>query len=81
MKVRKVTPIHLDEPIPVYDIEVPDNHNFKLKAGVFVHNSKDVSDAVAGVVYGLTTRREIWVNHDIAWNEIPESLTAALSGK
>lgn len=24
------------------------------------HNSKDISDALAGVVYGLTNRREIW---------------------
>jgi len=27
------------EPIPVYDIEVPNTHNFALSSGVFVHNS------------------------------------------
>ena len=35
----------------VYDIEVEDNHNFALNAGIFVHNSKDKSDAVCGAVY------------------------------
>ena len=35
----------------VYDIEVEDNHNFALDAGIFVHNSKDKSDAVCGAVY------------------------------
>jgi len=35
----------------VYDLSVPGTENFALTAGVFVHNSKDVSDAVAGVVW------------------------------
>ena len=35
----------------VYDIEVEDNHNFALAAGVFVHNSKDLSDSLAGAVF------------------------------
>ncbi len=30
----------------VYDLEVPDTHNFALAAGVFVHNSKDLADTV-----------------------------------
>lgn len=29
------------------------------------HNSKDISDALAGVVYGLSTRREVWSSHGI----------------
>ncbi|MFA5099621.1 MAG: toprim domain-containing protein [Candidatus Omnitrophota bacterium] len=29
----------LAEQIPVYDIEVPDTHNFALASGIFVHNS------------------------------------------
>ena len=44
-------PVKLDEPVPVYDLEVDDYHNFALSGGVFVHNSKDLSDAVAGAVY------------------------------
>ncbi|KKT84379.1 MAG: gyrase subunit B protein [candidate division WWE3 bacterium GW2011_GWC2_44_9] len=30
---------HLDEKIPVYDLEVDETHNFALASGVFVHNS------------------------------------------
>lgn len=29
------------------------------------HSSKDLADAVAGVVYGLTTRRDIWAQHGV----------------
>mgnify|MGYP001586779499 CR=1 FL=1 len=36
-KVRSVT--LLSEPMDVYDIEVPNTHNFALASGVFVHNS------------------------------------------
>lgn len=35
----------------VYDMEVEDNHNFALSAGVFVHNSKDGADSLAGAVF------------------------------
>lgn len=35
----------------VYDLEIEDNHNFCLGAGVFVHNSKDGADAFAGWVW------------------------------
>jgi len=35
----------------VYDFEVAEHHNFALTAGVFVHNSKDVSDALAGACF------------------------------
>ena len=30
---------NLDKPLDVYDLEVPDTHNFALASGVFVHNS------------------------------------------
>ena len=36
--------------------------------------SKDCSDAIAGVVYGLTYRRELWVRHNVPLTEIPASL-------
>ena len=42
---------YLDEREDVYDIEVADNHNFALSAGVFVHNSKDQADAFCGALY------------------------------
>jgi hypothetical protein len=39
-----------------------------------VHGSKDLSDALAGVVYGLSTRREIWWEHNIPPDHIPDSM-------
>ena len=35
----------------VYDLSVPFTENFALANGVFVHNSKDLSDTVAAAVY------------------------------
>ncbi|MEG1729566.1 MAG: hypothetical protein RR280_08515 [Bacteroidaceae bacterium] len=32
-------------------------------------NTKDVSDALAGVAYGLTNRREVWAQHKVPINE------------
>lgn len=44
--------------------------------------SKDVSDAMAGVAYGLTMRREVWAMHGIRPNQIPKSVvSAAIGGK
>ena len=49
-KVKRIDRVLLDEPVPVYDLEVDVWSNFALDCGVFVHNSKDCADAVAGVV-------------------------------
>ena len=38
----------------VYDLEIEDNHNFALDAGVFVHNSKDILDSLVGAVYSAS---------------------------
>lgn len=40
------------------------------------NGSKDVMDALASVVFGLTTRREIWLQAGIAPTEIPEDILA-----
>lgn len=53
VSVISVTPIKLDKPVPVYDLEVPKWENFALAAGVFVHNSKDICDSICGVVWTL----------------------------
>lgn len=39
-----------------------------------VHGSKDVADALCGVVYGLSLRRSVWVDHGISLFEIPTTL-------
>lgn len=41
----------------VYDLTVEETENFALDSGVFVHNSKDVADAVAGCLYTLSRHR------------------------
>ena len=55
-KVRHVTPVKLNSPVPVYDLEVDEWHNFALSSGVFVHNSKDLSDAMCGAVFNAISR-------------------------
>ncbi len=62
MRVAKVTPVHLAAPVPVYDIEVPGNDNFKLHEACYVHNSKDVADAVCGAYTTLLERRSSWTD-------------------
>jgi hypothetical protein len=42
------------------------------------NSSKDVSDALAGVIYGLSMRREIYVQHGISLREIPQSIASAV---
>lgn len=54
MRVRRVTPLHLETSVPVYDITVSGTENFALAAGPFVHNSKDCADALAGVLWTLS---------------------------
>lgn len=41
----------------VYDITVEKYHNFALSSGVFVHNSKDLADAVAGVCFHCSSQK------------------------
>ena len=54
-KVAKVE-IYETEPVDLWDIEVEEYSNFALETGVFVHNSKDISDALCGALYmALTT--------------------------
>ncbi len=48
--------------------------NVKDKIDHPANGSKDVSDALAGVVYGLTMRREIWIRHGVSMKSIPQEL-------
>ena len=50
-KIIQIEKIELENPIPVYDIEVPVYDNFVLANGYIVHNSKDVLDSIAANVY------------------------------
>lgn len=50
MQVKGIKRIELESPIPVYDIEVTLYENFVLSNGAVVHNSKDIADAVVGLI-------------------------------
>jgi hypothetical protein len=54
---HKVISVEPGPKTDVFDISVPGLENFALSAGVFVHNSKDCSDAVAACV-GVLERFE-----------------------
>ena len=43
----------------VYDITVPKYNNFTIGCGVVVHNSKDISDAVAGCIWNCSNSKNI----------------------
>ena len=51
----------IEKPCKVYDLEIEDNHNFALDAGIIVHNSfhKDVSDGVAGSIWNCANSKII----------------------
>ena len=46
------------KPCRVYDLEIEDNHNFALACGVFVHNSKDIADSLAGALFNATLHKQ-----------------------
>lgn len=55
IKNHKVVSIeYIHKPCKVYDLTIEDNPNFALDAGVFVHNSKDMSDGFAGAIWNAT---------------------------
>ena len=43
--------------------------------------SKDCADAVAGVVFGLTNRREIWVRHGVPMRDIFQKIAGKIEEK
>lgn len=43
------------------------------------HSSKDLSDALAGVVYGLTMRRELWNLYNVPLMQLPESVRSVVT--
>lgn len=57
---------------------------FDPKANKIDHSpfgSKDVSDSMAGVICGLTMRREVWVKHRIPTHRAPQILRTAPTSK
>lgn len=51
-KNHKVVSVRfLSEKQDVYDLCIPDNHNFALDSGIFVHNSDDAAQCLAGALF------------------------------
>lgn len=63
MRIKSKKEIVLETPIPVYDIEVPETSNFTLSSGVIVHNSKDISDGLAGALYNASMHESEFTFH------------------
>ncbi|WP_300924746.1 hypothetical protein [uncultured Clostridium sp.] len=55
-KVKSIR--YLNEKADVYDLTIQDNHNFALACGIFVHNSKDMSDAICGSIFNASKHAE-----------------------
>lgn len=56
------------EPCRVYDLEIEDNHNFALDCGIFVHNSKDLSDSLAGATLNALNHKQSLIDMNMLWN-------------
>jgi len=82
MKISLIEHIELVAPVDVYDIEVPENDNFRLEAGVFVHNSKDISDAVCGLCWLLERTQLTSSSTQVeVVSQVPEHLKRVQLGK
>lgn len=63
-KIVSIERIH--KPCRVYDLTIEDNHNFALDAGVFVHNSKDIADSLAGAFLDALKYRDEYLFYNPA---------------
>lgn len=73
-RVLSVRRERLEFPELVYDLTVPGTENFALASGVFVHNSKDVADAMAAAAFGLSMQASIWAQHGVDLRDVPPTL-------
>lgn len=62
--------------VKVYDLEIEDNHNFALSAGVIVHNChKDLSDSVAGSIWACANSTDIINQGRVAHKVLSNGIT------
>jgi len=60
IKVRSTEKITLDTPVSVYDMEVPNYHNFAVSAGIFIHNSPAsdlVTDSIGRIYKAMYSKK------------------------
>lgn len=58
IQYKVVSVAYINKSCAVYDLEIEDNHNFALASGVFVHNSKDMADSLAGALWNATLHKQ-----------------------
>ena len=56
--------IKLEKYIAVYDLEIEKVHNFPIGNGLVVHNSKDMSDSLAGALFNATLHKQSLVDNN-----------------
>lgn len=81
--VKEIEKIHYDEPIPVYDINVKDYHNFYVDAGVMLHNCCRFAynASVWGYKYGKPETRPAKIRNPDGFGAICKHLISMLSNK
>lgn len=64
----------------VYDLTIEDTPNFALDAGVFVHNSKDIADSLAGALYNaMQHEKDIKLGgEDLIESVVEENITTSV---
>jgi hypothetical protein len=78
VRVRTISQIKLESPVPVYDLEVDEWDNFALSAGIFVHNSKDLADCIAGVVWNLMGKELMMEKMPVQIYSVPKKVRSSL---
>jgi DNA gyrase/topoisomerase IV subunit B len=63
-KVVSVERVTLEEPVPVFDLTVPVDHNYRLDCGVFVGNTHGIG---AKATNALSTEFEVWTFNSGKW--------------
>ena len=56
--IEKIQTVKYSESVPVYDIQVQGIHNFTLFNNIVVHNSKDLSDSLAGALFNASRHKQ-----------------------
>lgn len=80
LTVESIEVIELEDEVEVWDIEVPETENFKLSSGPFVHNSKDLADAVCGSVW-LAKKHMHRLRADMTTESVIDQLKAVGSSR
>lgn len=66
-RVVKVEQILLDNSVPVYDMTVPIDHNYRLNCGIFVGNTHGLGLKASNA---CSSRLQVWTNYKKQWQTV-----------